>query len=689
VHKELMKRTIQFGAFELNLETGELRKSGVRVKLQGKAFQILQALLEHPGEVVTRDELKNRLWPGDTFVDFESGLNTAANRLRLTLGDSAENPRYIETVARTGYRFIGSISEIAVTSHEPTSTVTLSLPVATAPSESSQRKHLWWLAIPVALCISVLAVWMSRRPSAPPNFRQVTFRQGVVSGARFGPDGQTILYSARWDGGNNQVFLANTVSPESRTLDFRRARLASISSTSELALLFSDPKSMIRGGTLSRVPLNGGAPLTIATGIAGAEWAPDGKNLAVVRIGNRESIVEYPIGKVIFRTSGTVTNLRISPRGDVLAFLEHPLRGDDAGSVKIIDRQGVDRSLSTKWASCGGLAWSPSGSEVWFTAGPVGLRRGLYAVTLEGKLRQVATLPGMLTLFDISKTGRVLMSIDRSRMMIAGAFGGDENEKDLTWFDWSHASDISRDGKLVLFDETGDGGGANHSVYLRNVETSSTVRLGDGLGLTLSPDLKWALSLNPKKPGELALLPLGPESPRSLPGRGLEYAWAQFFPDGKRLLVSGNFPGKPLRLYIQPLSGGDPVPLGPDAYLTNAVISPDGQRIAGVNQDRKAVILPASGGQSQELMMPFAAAPLRWSRDGKSLYVQDLECFIPARIARYEIATGRSQTWKEIAPSNRTGIGYFLNVMVGEDEKSYAYSYLREMSELFVVDGWQ
>src|SRR5438876_11176247 len=90
----------RFGVFELNLRTGELRKQGVRLKLQGKAFRLLQALIERPGQVVTRDELRERLWSSGVFVDTESGLNTAANRLRLTLGDSAESPRYVETFAR-------------------------------------------------------------------------------------------------------------------------------------------------------------------------------------------------------------------------------------------------------------------------------------------------------------------------------------------------------------------------------------------------------------------------------------------------------------------------------------------------------------------------------------------------------------------------------------------------------------
>src|SRR5215471_9905759 len=100
---------VQFGPFELDRSAGELRKQGTRIRLQPKPMQILCALVERPGRIVTRDELKARLWPDDTFVDFESGLNTAVNRLRMALGDSAENPRYIETEARAGYRFIAPV----------------------------------------------------------------------------------------------------------------------------------------------------------------------------------------------------------------------------------------------------------------------------------------------------------------------------------------------------------------------------------------------------------------------------------------------------------------------------------------------------------------------------------------------------------------------------------------------------
>ncbi len=689
-------RTVQFGAFEVKLDTGELRKSGIRINLQGKPFQILQALLERPGEVVTREELQNRLWPGDSMVDFESGLNTAANRLRLALGDSAENPRFVETVARIGYRFVAAVAELpaqqAETGLPATEVAEPTLQPTPAPTSAiaALRSHSLRLALLIGAAFLItaiisLALWSAHQPLQP-SFQQVTFRSGSLANARFGPDGETILYSANWDAGGNRLYLATTVSPESRALDFKYARLASVSSTGELALLTTD--YMSKEPTLSRVPLNGGAPLAVATGITGADWSADGKSLAIFRVGRRESAIEYPIGKVVYKTASGISCLRISPRGDEIAFLEHPLRGDDGGVVKLIDSRGAARELSGGWASVFGLAWPPSGREIWFTAGRTGIRRAIYAVTVSGAVRRIASVPGALTLFDISKKGRVLLGIDRSRLMMAGVFGDKPVERDLSWFDWSHAADLSPDGKFLLFDETGDGGGPNHSVYLRKLETDSTVRLGDGQAVALSPDLKWAVALNAKKPNDLSLLPIGPEAPRTLSGHGLKYEWARYFPDGQRLLVTGSFPGKPLRLFIQALSGGEPVPLNPDIFLGRAIVSPDGKQIVGLDADRKIVIIALSGGEPQRLDIPFSAAPVQWSEEGAALYVRQLDSGHVIRIFRYDLATAQCKLLKELTPSDRIGLNAMFDVVMGRNQQSYAYSYMRVLSELFVVDGW-
>src|SRR5262249_3985970 len=161
---------VQFGVFELNRRAGELRKHGTRIRLQPKSMQILCALLERPGEIVTRDELKARLWPDDTFVDFESGLNTAVNRLRLALGDSASHPPYVETEARAGYRFIGAAP--------PKPALALSLPPQIVPPEATAKRRvllLWRFAAVLGfLVIAVTAAIGLRPPDPAVKFRQIT-----------------------------------------------------------------------------------------------------------------------------------------------------------------------------------------------------------------------------------------------------------------------------------------------------------------------------------------------------------------------------------------------------------------------------------------------------------------------------------------------------------------------------------
>src|SRR6202161_2474677 len=124
-------RLARFGVFELDLAAGELRKSGAKLRLQEQPFQILALLLERAGDVVTREELRQKLWPADTFVDFDHGLNTAVNKLREVLGDSATSPRFIETLARRGYRFIAPVK-----SDEQSDVQTRAEPASPAPQES-------------------------------------------------------------------------------------------------------------------------------------------------------------------------------------------------------------------------------------------------------------------------------------------------------------------------------------------------------------------------------------------------------------------------------------------------------------------------------------------------------------------------------------------------------------------------
>jgi Tol biopolymer transport system component len=181
---------------------------------------------------------------------------------------------------------------------------------------------------------------------------------------------------------------------------------------------------------------------------------------------------------------------------------------------------------------------------------------------------------------------------------------------------------------------------------------------------------------------------MGPEAPRTLSGHGLKYNWALYFPDGQRLLVAGNFPGKPLRLFVQPVNGGEPRPLNPDVYLSRAAISPDGNQIAGMGQDDKTVIVEASGGLPRPLAIPFPAVPIRWSADGKSLFVSALNNSESMKIFRFDFATSQCRLWKEVGPADHVGLAGILGVSISGDERTLAYSYMKVLSELFVVNGW-
>jgi DNA-binding winged helix-turn-helix (wHTH) protein/Tol biopolymer transport system component len=677
------KRLFRFGVFELDTASGELRKQGVRIKLQTKPLQILRALLEAPGEVVTREELRRLLWPDETFVDFESGLNTAMNRLRLSLGDSAETPRYIETLARTGYRFIGPVKDLEWP------------PEIAAPAPAPAKPSIRWRIAAILVSVAVLALFVYLYLRWPrvheAKFRQLTYRRGNVSSTRFAPNGKDILYTAQWDRDARQLFLTNSVSPESRALGFSGMTLASVSAQGELALLKPGGTMNIGGGALSRVPMNGGAPFEVDRGIMGAEWSADGSKLALVRAIKGASQLEFPPGQVLYRTAGWLANVRISRDNSRIAFVEHPVRHDDAGSVKLIDAAGGgQRTLCGGWSSVGGLAWHPSGKEIWFTAAREGGMRSVWAVNLSGKVRAVAQAPGILTLRDISPDGRVLVTVDTRRLEMAGRIREEKTERSFSWLDWSRVQQLSADGSLVLFDENGEGAGSHSLIYIHRTLEGSTVRVGEGRAMALSPDGQAVLALDPEDRTRFRLLPFGPGPSRELPPTGLEYQWARFFPDGQRLLVLGNERGKGLRLYV--LSpGARPAPVTPEMMVRNVAIAPDGRRVAVLSSDGKLMLYPTTAGEPQIIPATEPLAPVHWSHDGQWLFVQHLGAYteLPARVSRVRVATGEIRPWKDLAPWDQMGVSAVTGVAISGDERSYVYSYRRMLSDLFVVEGWQ
>jgi DNA-binding winged helix-turn-helix (wHTH) protein/Tol biopolymer transport system component len=679
-------RVLQFGAFELRTDTGEVRKHGTRVRLQGKPLQLLQALLDRPGDVVSRDELRERLWAADTFVDFESGLNTAVNRLRLALGDSADHPRYVETLARSGYRFMAPVLENHASLEygevfmEPPLPP---LPPSKDPQSRVRRPWLWVVSAAAVLAAVSLLFIVRLPPAPPPVFHQVTFRRTAIRAARFGPDGQSVIYEGLEAPDNRELYLVNPVSPESRPLGFHGELLAAVSRSGELALLNLDSAG---NRNLVRVPLNGDTPLLLDQAIWSADWAPDGSKMAVIRRMNRETL-EYPRGKVVYESPGWLSDARVSPSGSQVAFISHPVLGDDGGNIEIIDSHGLRRSLSAGWASADGLAWAPSGREVWFTAARTGLTRALYAVTVSGKLRLIAASPGTLTLFDIAPSGRVLVARQQIHAMMTEVSQSDPQGRDLSWFDYSNVMDISADGKVILFEETGEGGGPHHAVYIRRAGTHGAVRLGEGYALALSPDGSWAVTLPDTDQSTLNLVPVTPGQPRVLSGHGIKYAFARFFPSGDRLLVNGTQSDGRHRLFVQLLDGSPPQPLPTTTYLMRPAISPDGKQIAGTDSEQRLVTFPVEGGEPRVIASPFAPTVLSWSPSGNTLLAQSSA--IPAALVHVDFESGRYKTWKEIAPYHLAGVTHMWLAVASADERTIVFSYQQTLSELFLVDGWR
>jgi Tol biopolymer transport system component len=526
----------------------------------------------------------------------------------------------------------------------------------------------------------------------PPVYHLLTYRRGTIRMARFAPDGQTIVYSAAWEGKPFDIFTTRVGSPESRSLGVTGAEILAISSTGEIALSLDSRQvsNMVFNGTLARMPLVGGAPRQVLESVQWADWSPDGASLAVVRNVGGKNRLEYPIGKTLYETGGWISHPRISPKGDGVAFIDHPVQGDNIGSIALVDAAGNKQRLTSDYYAGGamGLAWSASGDEVWFTATKLGIDRVLYGVTLSARERLIARLPADLTLHDVWRDGRVLLGRDSWRRGIIGVAPGQTTEHDLTWLDWSYPASLSPDGKSLLFREEGEAGGASYAVYLRKTDGSAAVRLGEGASLALSPDGKWALSTRADQPNELFLLPTGPGEARPLAHGTLNHSHATWFPDGTKFIFSGAEPGKGPRLYVQEVQGGDPRPVTPEGTnVLNFALSHDGRSVAAVASDGKSYIYPIGGGTPRPVPgMAEGEVPIVWGSEDMTLFVYR-PGELPAKVYLLSLNTGQRKLWHELVPPDPAGVEYVGPVLPTPDGKAYVYGYRRLLSDLYLVEG--
>jgi eukaryotic-like serine/threonine-protein kinase len=686
-------RTVRFGAFEADLHAGEVRKSGSRIKLQEQPFKVLQILLEHPGDVVTRDELQSRIWPAENFGDFDHAVNVAIGKLRTALGDCADDPTFIETVPRRGYRFVGRLEEAPAEASPPEAPASSAQPPISQPAgvtTGRKRALLMLLAAVVSAILLGLGVLLGHRTARlqPPDFQRLTVQHGTVYSARFAPDGHNVIYAASWDGAPVEIFSTDLKSTGTRRMELPATHLLAVSSSGEMAVLEeAEPRFMLTmRGTLGQVPLTGGSPRQIAEKVEWADWAPDGKTLAIVRDVGGKRRLEFPLGHVLYETAGWIGHPRISPEGDEIAFLDHPTQSDDQGVVSVIDLAGRKTVLSTGWESEEGLAWSPNGTEVWFSAAEAGLERRIYAVTLSGSQRLAYRALGGVTLQDIAPDGRVLLTRDENRAGMTGVAPGATRERDLSWLDWSLPVDLSRDGKTLLFDEQGEQGGPTYTAALRDMQGSPPIPLGEGMAGDLSPDGKWAATVVSYT--QILLLPTGAGTLKRIERGGIQQYGHQihWMPDGKQIVFPGNQPGHEVRCFVQNIDGGKPRPITPEG-VGSCRVSPDGQLLVGEDlAGGEARFYPMDGGPPRAIPGLLPGETLAWSSDPHFLYVYQWRQ-LPIKLYRLNVVSGERQLFKEMHPTDTTGLCDMSHILFSADGRAYVYSYMRMLSELYLVKG--
>ena len=425
-----------------------------------------------------------------------------------------------------------------------------------------------------------------------------------------------------------------------------------------------------------------------------ADFALDGQSYAVVRISESGHQLEYPAGTVLYRTAGWIGEPRVSPSGDLVAFVDHPSSNDDGGAIAVVDRTGNERKLSQGWISAQGLAWGPDGREVWFTATREGASRALHAVSLGGRERALLRVPGVLRLHDLSRDGQVLVARENQRMGIAALRRGDIQERDLSWLDYSLVDDLSEDGEWIIFSESGEAAGSEYSVYLRRTDGSLAVRLGQGATGCLSPDGKWVAVTTGKTPKQLVLLPIGTGEPRALPSIGIHHQRAVWFPDGKRLLIWGNEPGRELRCFVRNVEGGPALPVSPEGMshlgttpTFSKPVSPDGSAFVAGGPDGTFAIYDVEGGVPRPISgIGPNESPVRWAEGGASLFIRrNLGSSVV--IERLDLESGRREPCLEISHPASEGYGVIHPLHLTADGKAYAYSHEHPSSELYLVEG--
>ena len=566
------------------------------------------------------------------------------------------------------------------------------------PSAANKSLRLLPWALAAALAIAAGA-WLYHRNVGHATiltYKQLTFERGFLYAARFATDGRSVIYSASWNGQPLQIYSTDPGSPESRALNLLNSTLFA-ASAKDLAISIGCRDRYIGDcqGTLAQVPVSGGAPREIAEEVVAADWTSDGSEMALVRHTEGKYRVEYPRGKVIYESSKPLGFVRIAPGGKSLAIAQSAGEWGDAGQVLVLDGSGNQLTHSQMYVSLEGIAWHPSGEEVWLAGTTdAGWADSIYALRMNGQERIVLRLPGMLRLHDISRDGATLLSKDlwRSDLMFRG--GNEKSERNLSWLDYAQLRDITDDGKMVSIADWGQAAGTSALAFVRKTDGSPAVKLGAWDEPVLSPDGRRVLAVEGATvgTGKPSVVPIGVGEIQKFDVDAIQNVQSMgWMPDGKSFYYGAD-DGHGFCMYLQDLAGGKPRAVTPvitvkSYYFETHLASPDGKFLFARDTNGKAKLYPVDGGEPSDVagLMPDDVW-ITWTKNGREAYVFHDEK-TSATVYRLNVTSGKREMVGKLAPADTAGVTSISNVLYTPDGKAYAYSDTQELSELFIVAG--